>query len=286
MPCGSKNCDVVIIAESDECLACTVQTSRQLRFLQDGNSLTQSSAVVFEIRSKTPLNEAVVLSNLDSNITNANDELADDGTTFRINSQYSVATAVPSISPSTLEPTISIDTPKPFAEKPKPTTRPTFDKTTNKPTHTVISGKAGKSENSNKSVGKSGKSDISSKSGKAVSNEKSAKSSSKHHYQNSAVNKKRIKKQKKEKDKLLLSAQKKSHASIFANKSNDRENGTNLTKREKKSMLKDKTAEIETPEKKEITKLIKSEQSGRSHEWAQLTKKEKKALLKQTSDLR
>ena len=235
---------MIIIAQSDQCSTCANKLSVEgSRKLQGGNAPTQSSKITFEIESKDPLNEDIVLSNLNSNITNANNELADSESTFRIYGNYAVSTAAPSLIP-TIEPTIepTISTPKPFAEKPVkiPTTKPTQIP--------IISGKSGKSESkSGKSVGKSNKSSVG----------KSSKS-------NLSPNLTLDNKENSEKELFDVS-----QAWQFANKKK-----TETSKKGKKKKI--ESSSLTKKEKKALLGKTKNV----IDDWAQLTKKEKKAVLK------
>jgi hypothetical protein len=249
-PCTSKKCVVNIIAESDQCsTACTVPFSRWFR------SPTHSSSITFEIKSKTPLNEAVVMSNLNSNISNANDDLTDDGSTFRINSNYNIATAKPTLSPSTLKPT---GTPKPFAEKPvkRPTAKPTQRKGTAKPVAKPKTGKSGKSSKGAKIATKSSKSNA------------TAHPSKSNKFSQTSTHKKQKMKQKKK----LQSDKQQSMAVEFADKhDNIMPNTPNLTKKEKKEALKKAKQSTSSQATTKTTNVF-----GYPN---QLTKKEKKTLL-------
>lgn len=239
---------MIIVAQSDQCSTCANKLSVEgSRKLQGGNAPTQSSKITFEIESKDPLNEDIVLSNLNSNITNANNELADSESTFRIYGNYAVSTAAPSLIP-TIEPTIS--TPKPFAEKPVkiPTMKPTQIP--------IISGKSGKSESkSGKSVGKSNKS----------SGGKSSKS-------NLSPNLILDNKEKSEKELFDVS-----QAWQFANKKK-----TEASKKGKKKKI--ESSSLTKKEKKALLDKKGFVPKNAIDNWAQLTKKEKKAILKQNEN--
>jgi hypothetical protein len=97
-PCSADQCTVTITGESNSCATCSIDSSTRLRFLQD--TAFQSSAITFKIKSIKPLNEKVVTENLNSNIANANNELRQSGTTFRVASDYKKATLAPTKKPS------------------------------------------------------------------------------------------------------------------------------------------------------------------------------------------
>ena len=97
-PCSADECTVTIVGESDVCTPCSNEPSRNLRFLQDSGS--QSSAITFEIESTTPLNEQVVTENLNDSISEANDELEQDGVDFYVSGNYKEATKVPTKQPT------------------------------------------------------------------------------------------------------------------------------------------------------------------------------------------
>jgi hypothetical protein len=96
VPCNSSQCNVTIIEESDpsQCVSCNIATSSRRRRLLDQTS----SEITFRIESNTPLNETIVTFNLNSNITNANNDLMDDNITFQISNNF---TLKPTPSPST-----------------------------------------------------------------------------------------------------------------------------------------------------------------------------------------
>ena len=97
-PCSADDCTVNILDASDTCTDCGNNSTRRLRFLQ--NSF-QSSAITFEIVSDEPLNAKVVLSNLNGNITDANEDLGQDGTDFRVvEDSYMEATMTPTAQPT------------------------------------------------------------------------------------------------------------------------------------------------------------------------------------------
>ena len=105
-PCNSTQCRVTVTNESDQCLTCTVPFSRHARFLQIGETL--SSKITFKIESNnTLLEEAVVTSNLDNNIANANNDLAANNITFQVNGNYVAVTHPPTMNPTTIAPTSS-----------------------------------------------------------------------------------------------------------------------------------------------------------------------------------
>jgi hypothetical protein len=99
-PCSADICTVTITGESNQCVACSIDSSTRLRFLQDTPFPFQSSAITFQIKSIKPLNEKVVTENLNSNIANANRELSQSGTTFRVVSYYIKAPSAPTENPS------------------------------------------------------------------------------------------------------------------------------------------------------------------------------------------
>jgi len=102
-PCTAADCTVTILSASDSCTPCAVP-GRRLRFLEDSGD--QSSAITFEIVSDTPLNEDVVLGNLNDGIEDANEDLSQDGITFSISGNYQSATLMPTSQP-TKKPTAS-----------------------------------------------------------------------------------------------------------------------------------------------------------------------------------
>jgi hypothetical protein len=61
-----------------------------------------SSAVTFEIKSTTPLNEALVTANLNGNMTNSNNDLSTNKSPFRVDSNYTTATHQPTVLPTHL----------------------------------------------------------------------------------------------------------------------------------------------------------------------------------------
>ena len=281
VPCSPKRCDVTIIAQSDQCSTCVNDPSVEgLRKIQGGNTPTQSSKITFEIQSKDPLNENIVLSNLNSNITNANSELADSELTFRINGNYAVSTAAPSLSP-TIEPTIepTISTPKPFAEK--PVKIPTM-----KPTHMpMISGKSGKADSSSskagkpdtsksgKSVGKSSKSNLSPN--LTLDNKgKGQKESQNESQARQFANKKTTETETQMNMEPAASSKKEKKVKIKA--AGASEGSSSLTKKEKKALLLDK--------KSFASNTYETKPKAVFADWAQLTKKEKKAVLKQNEN--
>lgn len=103
-PCTAADCTVTILSASDSCTPCAVP-GRRLRFLEDSGD--QSSAITFEIVSDTPLNEDLVLGNLNDGIDDANEDLSQDGITFSISGNYQSATLMPTSQP-TKKPTASV----------------------------------------------------------------------------------------------------------------------------------------------------------------------------------
>jgi hypothetical protein len=99
-PCSTDDCTVTVVDASIVCEpGCSIHgSSNRQRFLED--SSFQSSAILFEIMSVTPLNEQVVLANLNSNITNANEGLETGGALFRVSGEYTAGTLLPTASPT------------------------------------------------------------------------------------------------------------------------------------------------------------------------------------------
>jgi hypothetical protein len=140
-PCTTDECTVTIVGESDVCTPCSLVSSRGLRFLQDGGF--QSSAITFEIESTKPLNEQVVTGNLNDSITEANDDLEQDGIDFYVSGNYKEATKAPTKQPT---------------KKPTPVASAASSKSSKSDRRSKSSKHAGKSSKSSYSSSKSGKS--------------------------------------------------------------------------------------------------------------------------------
>ena len=106
VPCNSTQCVVTVIAQSDQCVLCSIPLTRQLRVLQA--IPLQSSTITFEIQSTIPLNEEEVTSNLNSNIANVNNETSTVNPPFEIKSNFVSTTSQP-----TTQPTTPLPTPRP-----------------------------------------------------------------------------------------------------------------------------------------------------------------------------
>jgi hypothetical protein len=118
IPCSAEQCVVTIFAQSDQCSSCKNSLSRRRRVLQDGSASHQSSSITFEIQSTIPLNEEVVTSNLNSNISNANSDLTTVNPDFKLDSNYTAVISKPSRKP-TRKPN-----PKPTTKSSKETKKP------------------------------------------------------------------------------------------------------------------------------------------------------------------
>ena len=102
VPCSSSQCGVKVIDQSDQCVSCTTTVlpfSNRFRALQTSAGY-QSSVITFEIDSTTPLNEDVVTSNLNSNITSANKDLAAIAPPLELKTNFTASTRMPTSSPS------------------------------------------------------------------------------------------------------------------------------------------------------------------------------------------
>lgn len=106
VPCNSTQCVVTVIAQSDQCVLCSIPLTRQLRVLQA--IPLQSSTITFEIQSTIPLNEEEVTSNLNSNIANVNNDTSTVNPPFEIKSNFVSTTSQP-----TTQPTTPLPTPRP-----------------------------------------------------------------------------------------------------------------------------------------------------------------------------
>eukprot|EP00804_Cyclotella_cryptica_P019111 CCRYP_019454-RA/>CCRYP_019454-RA protein AED:0.10 eAED:0.10 QI:0/0.93/0.88/1/0.87/0.88/17/304/1304 len=296
IPCRSKKCDVKVIAESKKCSVCKFPSLIPQRFLQDGSTSLQSSSITFEIVSVNPLNGIKVISNLNNNIENANNDLSTNESTFRVNGKYTTATLQPTrqptgAKPTTLKPTRRRrPTLKPTRmPKKKPTRKPNVIKpATPKPTRrkrpTKKPARKPKSEKSNLSkIGKSTKSERI-KSSKSNKKQEERESNDKYEFSDlTKKQKKRISKvdeEKRTKNEIKqstehtdaqtsLNVEKKETTSSVATDSEYAE--VPLTKKEKKEWLKEDNS-------KSVDQL-----SGESHELNhdQLTKKKKKELGKE-----
>jgi hypothetical protein len=100
-PCTADDCSITIIEASSVCEpGCSTDvSSRRQRFLED--SSFQSSAILFEIMSDTPLVEQAVLASLNSNINNANQ--GPQNSLFRVSGKYTAATTPGQVSITQLQ---------------------------------------------------------------------------------------------------------------------------------------------------------------------------------------
>lgn len=104
IPCSPNDCSITIVASSSTCVICNITSPGGVRFLQGEDF--QSSAVIFQIVSTTPLNEEVVLENLNSNVTNANNDLSGNSM-IRVSGTFTMAT-LQSTPPPTNKPSVSV----------------------------------------------------------------------------------------------------------------------------------------------------------------------------------
>ncbi|KAL3793031.1 hypothetical protein HJC23_003039, partial [Cyclotella cryptica] len=99
VPCSPMQCVVTVVdSATSSCETCNISSSRRLRFLQESEYKT--SAVLFEIVSNTPLVEQEVLANLNSNIANANSDLAASTASFRVQGNFVAASLQPTSQPT------------------------------------------------------------------------------------------------------------------------------------------------------------------------------------------
>jgi hypothetical protein len=123
VPCSSSQCDVKVIDQSDQsdqCVSCNTTVSpfsNRLRALQTSAGY-QSSVVTFEIDSTTPLDEDVVTSNLNSNITIANKDLAAITPPLELKTNFTASTRMPTSRP-TINPKSGKATNPPQPQAPK-----------------------------------------------------------------------------------------------------------------------------------------------------------------------
>jgi hypothetical protein len=85
VPCSPSQCTVDIVGQSSQCNSCSNNTAQGNRLLHD-NGYLQSSTISFTIKSTGSLDDQVVSTNLNSNITNMNNDLT--AFSFRINSNF------------------------------------------------------------------------------------------------------------------------------------------------------------------------------------------------------
>eukprot|EP00804_Cyclotella_cryptica_P018048 CCRYP_008333-RD/>CCRYP_008333-RD protein AED:0.09 eAED:0.09 QI:172/1/1/1/0.70/0.72/25/1395/1365 len=102
IPCSPELCVVNIVAQSNQCSNCTVPVFRRFRSLQDSSTNWLSSAVTFEIKSKSPLNEELVTANLNDNLAYANNVLSASNSPLRVDSNFTTATHQPTVLPTHL----------------------------------------------------------------------------------------------------------------------------------------------------------------------------------------
>eukprot|EP00804_Cyclotella_cryptica_P000237 CCRYP_010193-RD/>CCRYP_010193-RD protein AED:0.19 eAED:0.19 QI:178/0.76/0.94/1/0.70/0.72/18/313/577 len=124
VPCSLMQCAVTVVdSATSSCETCNISSSRRLRFLQESEYKT--SAVMFEIVSNTPLVEQEVLTNLNSNIANANSDLAASTASFRVHGNFVAAKLQPTSQPTKMQSTSSKSMKAKSSKKPtSPSTNP------------------------------------------------------------------------------------------------------------------------------------------------------------------
>eukprot|EP00804_Cyclotella_cryptica_P000251 CCRYP_010194-RB/>CCRYP_010194-RB protein AED:0.08 eAED:0.08 QI:227/1/1/1/0.72/0.61/26/1764/612 len=124
VPCSPMQCVVTVVdSATSSCETCNISSSRRLRFLQESEYKT--SAVLFEIVSNTPLVEQEVLANLNSNIANANSDLAASTASFRVQGNFVAASLQPTSQPTKKQSTSSKSTKAKSSKKPtSPSSKP------------------------------------------------------------------------------------------------------------------------------------------------------------------